>query len=145
MGDRYYSANKKVLDGLKKFPQNVQKNIMNGSTRAAAVVIQKEARALVPTETGNLKKSIVVRKRRARKNTKTVYSVAITYKRQKENKEDIKNDGYYGVFVEYGTKFIAARPFMRPAFNRKWRSTVKVAREYIAKRVEREALKIKRG
>ena len=135
----------KLLKGMKKFPQNVQKNIVNGSTRAAAAKIRAATKSAVPIDTGNLKDAIVVRKGKSQDKTKTFYRVAVLYSRDKNRQITDGKDGYYATMVEYGTIHQVAQPFMRPAFEANWRTSVTVARNYIAKRLPKEVKKMKAG
>lgn len=150
---------KKLMKGLKKFPANIQKNVMNGAIRSSAVEIQKEAKENVPFGTGNLRDSIVVIKGRTKDKSKTIYKVALKYTKQKDQERSVSAfgvkvitqnkaggaDGYYGSMVEYGTEKQDKQPFMRPALMNKHKSSIETARRYIAKRLPKEASKIKGG
>jgi len=129
----------KLIKGMKKFPQNVQKNIMNGATRSATVDIQKQAQANVPYKTGNLKNAIVTRKGRSKDKSKVKYFVGILYGKKS------KYDGFYGTFIEYGTKHIQGVHFMQRAIESRYKNSIEIARKYLAKRIPKEALKIKDG
>ena len=130
---------KKLMKGLGKFPANIQKNVMTGANRAAAAVIQREARALAPKKTGNLSKSITIRKTRSKGRTDTIHKIALTFGKNS------KYNGWYGSFVEFGTAHFAAKPFMRPAMIKKTPASVEASREYLAKRYAKEVAKIKAG
>jgi HK97 gp10 family phage protein len=99
---------KELAELLKKLPDKVEKNFMRQAVRAGAAVVVKDARNRVPKRTGNLSKSIgtVSRKTRGGK-----VGVSIKARQGKER----ENDGFYGRFIERGTVYIAARPFLRPA------------------------------
>jgi HK97 gp10 family phage protein len=88
-----YKGLKELTKALKAFPENVQKNILTSSIRAAASTIQKEAKKNVPVKTGNLKKSIVVKKRKTTK-TRIRFSIGI--------KRGTKEDAFYGHIIEFG-------------------------------------------
>lgn len=77
---------------LKSFPQRVAKNIMSRSVYAGAAVVRDDARKRAPTgKTGKLKKSIRIKKARARRgSTEVIYRVYTA--------------AYYGHMVERGTK-----------------------------------------
>ncbi len=66
--------------------------------------IRASAAAKAPLDTGRLRASITVQ---PLQNKKGEVSIAI----------GVTGDGFYGRFHEYGTQFIPARPFMRPAFD----------------------------
>jgi HK97 gp10 family phage protein len=73
--------------------------------RAAAKPIVKTARALVPVRTGALKKSITTKLGRVKNGQRTI---KIGFRTPASR---------YAHLVEYGTRFMAARPFMRPALD----------------------------
>jgi HK97 gp10 family phage protein len=91
---------------LKKLPVKVEKNFMRQAVRAGARVVVKDARKRVPKNTGNLAKSLGVVSRRAK-------NITMSVKARSGKKQ--KNDGFYGRFIEFGTRKMAARPFLRPA------------------------------
>ena len=120
---------KEVLKNLEKLPEKVQKRVVKGAVRAAAKPIVKEARRLVPVRTGNLKKSIGVN---ARRSDKTTVRVSIS------PRKGGRYDGFYGHFVEFGTKNSAPHPFMRPAFEFAGGEAIKAFRAYMKKRIDKE-------
>lgn len=124
-----------LLKALKKFPDNIQKNVIVGATRAATKPIVTAARNNVPVDTGNLKKSIGVIKRKSRDKTKIRFSVT--------PRKGGKNDGFYSHMVEFGTSKMAAQPFMRPAFENQDEESITAAKEYLAKRIDKEVQKAK--
>jgi len=121
-----------VLKKLKVLPAKVQKNVLTGAIRASAKPIIKEAKRLVPVDSGTLKKSIGIRKRRSRDKNIIHFSVAPLSKK----------DGWYGRFVEFGTVKMASEPFMRPAFEKEGGNTIKAAKEYMIKRIDKEIAKL---
>jgi len=122
-----------LLKKLRKLPEKVQKKVLVGAVRAGAKPIIDEARRIVPKRTGNLAKSIGVNKRRS-KGTIVHFSVS--------PRKGGKYDGYYGHFVEFGTKKMAPRPFMRPAFENKGEESIDAVRAYMKKRIEKELEKL---
>ena len=126
----------KLLKSLKQFPQNIQKNIINGAIRAGAKVIADEVKKNTPTDTGNLKKSIGIIKRRSKDKTKVRFSVT--------PRKGGKNDGFYGHMIEFGTSKMAAQPFMRPAFESQDNQSIEAAKEYLAKRIDKEVIKARK-
>ena len=122
-----------VLRKLHKLPGKIQERVLIGAVRASAKPIIEEARRLVPRRTGNLAKSIGVNKLRTKG---TVVAFAVS------PRKGGKYDGYYGHFVEFGTRKMAPRPFLRPAFDRKGKESINAAKEYMAKRIEKELAKL---
>lgn len=121
-----------VLKKLKKLPEKIQKRVVTGAIRAGSKPIIQEAKNLVPTKTGTLKKSIGVVKRRSRDKNITHFSVAPLKKK----------GGWYAHFVEFGTSKMSAKPFMRPSFEKKGEESIKFVREYMKKRVDKEIAKL---
>lgn len=152
-----------LLASLKQLPQNIQKNVVRGAIRAGAASLVKEAKANVPVDTGNLKKSIGIV---AVKSKKPQY---IQFKVTTRKGYGLKNDGWYAHMVEFGTlgkrdeplssethrslkaKEMAekgfgspAQPFMRPAYENKGEEAIDVAKEYMSKRIDKEIQKVKK-
>lgn len=125
--------NTALMATLKKFPKNIQRNVMTGAVRAGAGVIRDEARVRVPKRTGNLKKSIIVMKRKTESYGLIRFSVTPSKKG--------KNSGWYAHFIEFGTSKQSAKPFMRPALDAAQDDALKASQEYIAKRIPEEVLK----
>ncbi|MGL4640670.1 MAG: HK97-gp10 family putative phage morphogenesis protein [Shewanella sp.] len=113
----------KELDAaLSNLKSEVANKVIFRAALTGAKVIQKEAQARAPVGTkphklgkngetvqpGNLKRSIVTR--RVKKTTFDArYDVDI--------RKSKRRGAFYGRFLEYGTKFMAAQPFMRPALS----------------------------
>lgn len=121
-----------LLKNLEKVPEKVQKRILRGAVRASAKPIVQEARRLVPTSSGNLRKSIGVTMGRIRNGVLTAKISPRT---------GGKHDGFYGRFVEIGTAKMSPKPFLRPAFERKGEESIKYFKEYMKKRLEKELAK----
>lgn len=126
---------KKLLQALNELPINIQRNVMNGATRAGAKVVSDEAKRLVPIKYGRLKKSIGIIKRRAKRG-ETTFSVS--------PRRGGRNDGFYGRFIELGTSKMSAKPFLRPALEKSVNEVLKASKEYIADRLPKEVAKAKK-
>jgi len=122
-----------LLKKLRKLPSKVRDKVVVGAVRASAKPIIKEARALAPKRTGNLAKSIGANKRRS-KGTIVHFSVS--------PRKGGKYDGWYAHFVEFGTRKMAPRPFLRPAFENKGEEAINAAKEYMRKRIDKELAKL---
>ena len=80
---------------LKQLRAGISSDSENAAEKYAKAV-SKEARIIAPVDTGRLKKSI-----RAKKILPTRWEVRVT--------------APYAVYVEYGTRHMAAQPYLRPA------------------------------
>lgn len=129
-----------VLAALKALPDSITKNAAPFAMRKGANVIAKEAKARARVRTGNLQKRIAVRKRKRRPpGVALAYSVGVlggasaTYGNTKGNrrkgivgqKYQKESTAYYWRFLEFGTEKLAAKPFLRPAFDSKAEEAVK--------------------
>ena len=104
------------IQGLKELSKNVEKlsksfarTTLRTALRNAASPVRKEARALVPVGTGDLKGAI-----RAK----------VTVTKAGDGYADVgfDRDEFHGLFVELGTSQQRARPFLRPALEEGYRS-----------------------
>ena len=143
---------------LMKLPAELEKRVIMGALRAAAQTIRKEAIVRAPVlqipdprrRAGTLKKNISVRRV---KGETAVYVGVFGASRKKiaafkasgggkgANNPD---DPYYWRWVEFGTKFQPARPFLRPAFEAKKYEALRKFEEYMKKRLAKEAQKLAR-
>ena len=92
--------------------------LLRNAAEEGAKIIADEARRLAPRDTGALAEGIGLQPGRIQQG-RAVFSVGYG-KRQ-----------WYGRLVEYGTKFIAARPFLRPAFEAKAQAAREAVSDYL--------------
>jgi HK97 gp10 family phage protein len=101
-----------IIKTLEKINEFTQKQI-TAAAKAGAVAAQKKAKEKAPVSLdgshgkpkGFLKKNIKIKAEKSKEKGKKVYSIGIS------------GEAFYGVFLEYGTKRINARPFLRPAID----------------------------
>ena len=139
---------------LKTFTSRVEKRIVKTSLSAGAIVIKKQAKKNAPRKTGTLRKAI--RHKRLKGDTVTVRIFV-----DKGNKS--KNDGWYAHIIEGGAKSheirprtgkglkigsrvikvvnhpgIEAMPFMKPAFDSKYKEAIEAAGKRMRLLIEKE-------
>lgn len=147
---------KELNEALKQLPDNIARNVLRGATGAGAAVIRKEARQRAPVfdgqigdkhpPPGTLKKSVYQSQvRQLSSLVKQVFHVGVRSGKGKKDKGGRSLDAYYWRFVEFGTSKMAARPFLRPAFEAKKLAAIEAIREYMAARIPREVEKLKKG
>lgn len=156
-----------LSQALKELPDRIAKNVLRGAVNAGATVIRKEAELRAPEyhgdvskghpPPGTLKKSI--RQKRianasndgrqiyivyVKKGTTYTYANSTKGRRKKMAANTYQTEGgvFYWRFVEFGTSKMAARPFMRPAFEVKKQAAVEAIRDYLAKRIPKEVEKL---
>ena len=125
-----------ALDGvLKKLPERVARNVVRRAVTKGAKVIEEEMRARAPVgATGNLKASIGqvgVKSRDKSKLTRTVGAL-----------KGAGRKGFHAHLLEFGTVKMAARPFIRPAFDQTKGEALKVIGMELGKGVEKAARKL---
>lgn len=102
----------KLLADMEDMPNFMAKQVQPEGMKAAAEVVVKEARRLVPVDTGALKRSIEYEVIPATIRT-------IKGRRRFRNADAIvragNHDVLYAAYVEYGTIFARAQPYLRPA------------------------------
>ena len=124
----------KELDrALKQIGPKFEKRIAKGAVRAGANVIAKEARLNVPKDSGTLKKSIKVVARSKRVGDAVASVVTRSGKKFKGM------NAWYAPMIEFGTKFRAATPFLRPAMDTKGSEVIRAMSDYIQKRIRKLA------
>ena len=126
---------KAIMKALQELPRNIEKNIMVGATRAAANVVLKEAKERVAVDTGNLRKSLGLIKRRGKKN-RIIFSIT--------PRSGGKKDAFYGKFIELGTSKMTPKPYLRPALEASIDTTLQASKDYIATRLPQEVEKARR-
>lgn len=150
------SGLKELQAALKELPDRIAKNVLRGSVAAGAAVIRKEAQSRAPVYTGEvaaghpppgtLKRSIVQKQIKELSSAdKQTFFVTVRKGKQyrgQGKKGNLSQDAYYGSWVEFGTSKMAAKPYMRPAFEAKKNEAVEAIRAYLAKRIPEEAAKL---
>lgn len=141
---------------LKMLPANIARNVLRGAVAAGAKVIVDEAKAKAPIYTGavsaghpppgTLRRSII-RKQIRELSDLTRQTIYVTVRkgakyRQQGKKGNLSQDAYYAGWVEFGNSKMAAKPFMRPAFESKKQEAVDTMAAYIARRFAAEATKL---
>ncbi len=144
---------------LRELPDRVAKNDLRGSVYAGAKVIRDEARLRAPRAAqslgpnqpppGTLKRSVIMKHVPELSGlTRQTFFVLVRHgkKYRKQGKKGtLSQDAWYWRFIEFGTRKMRARPFLRPALEAKRREAAQAMKERLAERVEREAKALNRG
>ncbi|MFC5524018.1 HK97-gp10 family putative phage morphogenesis protein [Polaromonas jejuensis] len=148
---------KELQAALKELPDRIAKNVLRGSVNAGASVITNEVQTRAPVYTGEvsqghpppgtLKRAVYQKQiRELSGQLKQTFYVGVRKGKQYQKqgkKGNLSQDAWYAKFVEFGTSKMAARPFMRPAFEAKKSEAVEAIKAYLEKRIPEEVAKLK--
>lgn len=131
---------KELKKDLKKLGEKKALNIMTSALRAGANEISKTAKKKVPIDSGDLKRSIGVTKRKTPKTmVRFTVSPRVNQRATVSGRKRTLNQANYALNVEYGTRFQIAQPFMRPTFDQLGQNVTNAITKKVAQRIEKEA------
>lgn len=132
---------------LREMPQDVRRNALRSGMRAGAREIQKDAQRRAPVDTGRMRTNVYLKRipelvtelsegwfvgvRMGPKRTRDKATGAVS--------KDYSRDAWYWRLVEFGTRFVPARPFMRPAFESQKEAAVAAIAARLKARIEKWA------
>ena len=122
-------GSKEIINKLKDLEKKVANKIVKQALREAAKPIQKEAKANIPSVSGDLKKNTKIRSMKRRKGR-----IGLVVQSSSTDPQ-----GYYGSFVEYGTKYQKAQQNIKKAYDKLKDKTAKLLEESILKGIEKNA------
>ncbi|WP_130470643.1 HK97-gp10 family putative phage morphogenesis protein [Candidatus Magnetaquicoccus inordinatus] len=133
---------KEVSDALKQLPAKIQQNSLRSAVYAAAAVIRNEAKQKAPVVTGTLKRAVSITRNKKRSTGPMQAMKVIVRKGKKLRKvgktgKNLSADAWYAHFVEFGTKRMQPKPFLRPAYEAKKESAVEAFRNSLANGIEK--------
>lgn len=155
MADVQIEGLQELAAALRELPEKIARNGLRAAVYAGAKVIRDEAKTLAPVSTGpvsqghpppgTLARSIVMKQIPEQSGmSNQVFAVTVRHgkKYQKQGKKgDKSQDAFYWRFVEFGTAKMAAKPFLRPAFEGKKQEAAEAIKQKLAERIEEEASK----
>ena len=144
---------KELQAALRQFPKEIQGKVLAGALREGgkSMITDAKARALKLNESqlphnvgrgkeivqpGNISRNIMVRNVKHTESTATV-SIGVRAKGKGAT------NAFYWRFFEFGTKFIAKKPFMRTAFEAKKQEAAEALKTALGKRIEAAAAKLR--
>jgi HK97 gp10 family phage protein len=115
------SGFKELSDGLMEFPDALGGSVLKKGLYKSAVVIRDAAQARCPVDTGHLRDFIgrgVGKPENSDRYEAVVLVGLVSMSKSIAKKRGmVLPNAFYGKFVEFGTRFSAAEPFLGPAFD----------------------------
>jgi HK97 gp10 family phage protein len=128
-----WSGVKEMEQMLKDLGPRIASRLGGRAAKAGAKPIIKMAKALVPKKTGELKRSIVAQKERAKGGAyAATQTVLIGFRPPASRRAHL---------VEFGTSHSSAKPFMRPALDAQHQAALDRMREVLAQGIQKEEYK----
>ncbi len=143
MIDMEVQGMRELRDRLSRLPDAIQRKIVKGMVATGAAVFREEAERRSPVYTGSVQKGhpppgtlelaiYQVRVREECVGTREVWKVSAKKGPKAARDKKGNMDAYYASWVEYGTAKMAARPYMRPAFELQKDNIPRVMGTYMA-------------
>lgn len=145
------SGAKEMEQLLRQLPQHLAKQVLTKALREAAKPILDEARSLAPVgqeAKGRVRLRTTKRGKVSIDNygkLKLNLRIANVPANQTPNSATVVvtvGKAFWGMFVEFGTRFMSARPFLRPAFEAKKMEVLKRLGESLGEQIEKAAKKL---
>ncbi len=128
---------------LKQLPQNVENRVLQAATMAGAREMRKAVKANAPKSAKGERSPSSKQYKRLSQNIKA-QPLKSARKKGKRGARVFTGNAFWGMFLEFGTRFIAARPWFRPAVSQSQKSAINKLREALGKGINREAEKLAR-
>ena len=142
MDEIVISGLKEVQERLERLSPDLGRRAMGKALSAAGKIIATEVQARAPKRTGELALNVIAKGKDSASGGYIRIGIAYHKKRSLRSRRPGKvpssqDPGVYVKFLEYGTRKMAARPFMRPAFDSKKAEAVQVFADTLRDFVER--------
>ena len=150
---------KELQNALNQLPREIQGRPLRSAVSYGAKLVVDDVKSRVPVgETGILKTAVYrYRSRRDSSTGRETFFVGIRagkaqYKDTAYNRKKgrvgksykTQGEAYYWRFLEFGTAKMAAKPFLRPAFESSKSKAVEVIKQRLGKAIETQAKKLAR-
>ena len=140
MADVEIKGLRELLAAMKELPKAIEQKCLKVAVMTGANVIKRAAADLVVRRTGLVAKAVRIGFNKKESTPgKAVYHVFISSKVRGGKK---KWPPFYWRYLEFGTVKMAAKPFMRPAFDSTNREAAEVIKGKLAERIEIEAARL---
>lgn len=128
---------------LQQLPRNVENRVLQAATMAGAREIRKQVKADAPRSKGKRSPASQTYDRLF-KNIKVARLKKYAKKKGIRGARVYTGNAFWGMFLEFGTRFIPARPWFRPAVAKAQDAATEKLKEGLGRGIEREAEKLAR-
>lgn len=142
---------------LRGLPTRVARNSLRGAVYAGAKLIRDEARLKAPVASeaqakqeppGTLRRSVIMKQiPQLSNNERQTFFVTVRHGKKYRNqgkRGGLSQDAWYWRFVEFGTVKMAARPFLRPAFESKKHQALAAIKNRLSERIEQAVQELRK-
>ena len=132
-----------IVKAMEQMADEIKGDPLRASLRKGVLPILNDARDRAPRDSGRLERNILSRPippKDMPANFSDGQEVFVRSSRRKS--KDDETNAWYWRFVEFGTKFVPARPFMRPAADSKRNQAMREFTDEMRKQVERTARRV---
>lgn len=153
-----------TLDAMKALPLEIQEKILKSATRQSATDIAKAAKQFVPKDTGILKKSIGIQKRRTKDKNILKFTIAPRTKmihkyqdklqakriaegtiRKSKDQRKRSHRFNYAAQVEFGSSTNAPAAFMTKAYELEGPHSINNIKNALTKKIDKAIQKVKKS
>ncbi len=121
-----------ITAGLDKLAESVGEDVLRSAGYAGAKVLQEEVKVRAPVASGLLRDNVIIKRDKSKSNgaTRQTYLILVgkvvrkyantraNVRAERVGKEyELDGKPFYWKFFEFGTSKMAARPFLRPAYD----------------------------
>ena len=133
------SGGVELTRALEALNEKVKKKILRSAVVAGAAVVKKRAKQIAKSkgieDTGALIRNIAAKVERQRSDTYAQINIGVRHGKPKKGAKN-QDDPFYWHMHEFGTSKMAARPFIRPAFEEKQQEVIDTMVTRIKKKLE---------
>jgi len=127
---------------LRRMGPRVEHRVLQNATMAGARVMGKNVKADAPRSAKGKRSKASETYKRLFQNIKVK---PLRYLRKRKGVRGARvstGNAFWGMFLEFGTRFISARPWFRPAISKSVDSAVNKMKEILGRGIDREAGKL---
>ena len=144
MTKRYVKGFKEAEQVLNQLPGRMEARVLQAATMSGAREIRKEVKKAAPRGDKTKQSPSSKKYKRLYQNIKAIQLKSLKRKKGIRGSRVTTGNAFWGVFLEFGTKHIAAKPWFRPAVTKARDAATEALKKALGRGIEREASKLAR-